>query len=142
MKGFTLGESIIVLSVCVCFLLLPVLKLENYIQTIESEQFLDSFEKKILYTQQMSIVMNRDTQILFDELNQKFTYIIDQDNEIIIVTVPDQLIAKGPSKIVFKQATGNNGNLSKYLFVDEKKQQIIEFQFQLGSGEFLFINVY
>lgn len=136
-SGFTLLESLIVLLVCTVFTLLPILSLADYQQVIENEQFIESFEKNLLYTQQMAIVMNKDTQIIFNEQTQVFHYIIEESKEIILKEVPTQIKAKGPSKIVFKQGSGNNGNLSKYTFENQLKKQVIEFQFQLGSGRYV-----
>lgn len=85
----------------------------------------------------MSIVMNKDTQIIFNEQTQVFNCIIEESKEILLMEVPDQMIVKGPSKIVFKKGSGNNGKLSKYTFENHLQRQIIEFQFQLGSGRYV-----
>ncbi|WP_271494386.1 competence type IV pilus minor pilin ComGD [Enterococcus sp. 5H] len=140
MKGFTLIESLLVLFICSIFLLLPTLSIKQWQRTLEVEQFLSSFEKRILLTQQMAIVNSVNTQILFSDQGNRITFIspkISANLEEYQLIIPSSLLADGPGKITFKKGSGNNGNLAKYSFVWEEKQQVIEFQFQLGSGRYV-----
>lgn len=138
MRGFTLIESLMVLFVCTIFILLPTLSINDWKDTLEVEQFLSSFEKKILFTQQMAVVTAIDTQILFFEQEQQFHFSIPSNGNKIeeMVGIPAPLKAVGPSKFTFKKDSGHNGKLSKFSFLWAEKNQLIEFQFQLGSGRF------
>lgn len=140
MKGFTLIESLFVLFICSMFILLPTLSIQKWQRVLEVEQFLSSFEKRLLLTQQMAVVNNINTQILFLDQENRITFIgpkIAANLEEIQLIIPASLLADGPEKITFKKGSGNNGNLAKYSFVWEEKQQVIEFQFQLGSGRYV-----
>lgn len=140
MKGFTLIESLLVLSICTAFMLLPTLAIKKWKQVLEVERFLSSFEKRILLTQQMAIVNMLDTQMVFYEQDQQIQFIIPENRsklEDMVLEVPAVLRATGPRKIIFKKGSGNNGNLSKFSFSWIEKNQLIEFQFQLGSGRYV-----
>ncbi|MDA9471511.1 hypothetical protein C240_1679 [Enterococcus sp. 5H] len=88
----------------------------------------------------MAIVNSVNTQILFSDQGNRITFIspkISANLEEYQLIIPSSLLADGPGKITFKKGSGNNGNLAKYSFVWEEKQQVIEFQFQLGSGRYV-----
>jgi competence protein ComGD len=136
MKGFTLVESLIVVFACTTFLLLPTLSINRWQQGIELEQFLSTFEKHLLLTQQMAIVTMQDTKIIFDEQEQQLQFVLS-DTENIQLPIPTALKASGPDKIVFKSMSGNNGRLAKFAYFWTEKKQLIEFQFQLGSGRYV-----
>lgn len=140
MKGFTLIESLIVLFVCSIFILLPTLAINKWREVLEVEQFLSSFEKKMLFTQQMAVLNTLDTRIVFLEHSQQIDFLVPKNEQIIkkiIVEIPASLKAEGPKEIVFKNGSGNNGRLSKFSFYWTEKDQLIEFQFQLGSGRYV-----
>ncbi|OJG71998.1 prepilin-type N-terminal cleavage/methylation domain-containing protein [Enterococcus quebecensis] len=139
MKGFTLVETLIVLFICTIFILLPTLAIKKWKQALEVEQFLSFFEKQLLFTQQMAIVNTVDTQIVFFEENQQFSFLIPKNDQMVeeMLEVPSSLKAVGPNKIIFKKSSGNNGVLSKFSFSWIEKNQLIEFQFQLGSGRYV-----
>ncbi|MGX7273002.1 MULTISPECIES: competence type IV pilus minor pilin ComGD [Enterococcus] len=140
MKGFTLIESLIVVFICTIFMLLPTLAIKKWKQVLEVDQFLSSFEKKLLFTQQMSVVNTIDTQIVFFEQSQQIHFLIPKSEHTLeteILEIPVTLIANGPDKITFKKGSGNNGKLSKFSFSWTQRKQLIEFQFQLGSGRYL-----
>lgn len=136
LKGFTLIESLVVVFVCTFFMLLPTLSIERWRHMIEIEQFLSTFEKQVLFTQQMAIIKMTDTQIVFEEEQQQLYFIVSE-NEQIHLSVPTDLNASGPNKIVFKAISGNNGKLAKFTYDWPEKKQSIEFQFQLGSGRYV-----
>lgn len=138
--GFTLIESLIVLFVCTLFMLLPTLAIKHTQQALEVEQFISSFEKKILFTQQMAVVEMVDTQIRFFKQTQQVKFLVAKNSyttEEDSVTIPSALNAEGPDKIIFKKVSGNNGKLAKFSFYWTEKNQVIEFQFQMGSGRYV-----
>ncbi|MEI5991517.1 hypothetical protein A5881_003054 [Enterococcus termitis] len=140
MKGFTLIESLTVLFICTTFMLLPILAINKWKQVLDVEQFLSSFEKKLLFTQQMAIVNTSDTQIVFFEDSQQISFISSKRESVMgkeSLQIPEDLHATGPSKIIFKRDSGNNGNLSKFSFLWTGKKKVIEFQFQMGSGRYV-----
>lgn len=140
MKGFTLLESLTVLFICTTFMLLPVLAINKWKQVLDVEQFLSSFEKKLLFTQQMAVVNTTDTQIIFYEDSQQIHFASSKKESAMSkesLQIPEVLDATGPSKITFKKDSGNNGNLSKFSFVWTEKRKVIEFQFQMGSGRYV-----
>ena len=134
MKGFTLMESLVVLFICTTFMLLPVLAINKWKQVLDVEQFLSSFEKNLLFTQQMAVVNTIDTQIVFFEDSQQISFVSSKNESLLI---PEALHANGLNKIVFKKDSGNNGNLSKFSFLWKEKKKVIEFQFQMGSGRYV-----
>lgn len=135
-KGFTLIESLVVLFICTLFMLLPTLTINKWKQTLEVEQFLSSFEKKMLFTQQIAVVNTIDTQIIFFDKRQQINFKNGQTVEEIL-EIPLTLQTVGPDKLTFKKGSGNIGKLSKFSFLWTEKNQLIEFQFQLGSGRYV-----
>ncbi|MGX7149347.1 competence type IV pilus minor pilin ComGD [Enterococcus ureasiticus] len=136
MKGFTLIESLVVLFICTIFMLLPTLTINKWKQVLEVDQFLSSFEKKLLFTQQMAVVNTVDTQVIFFEQSQQINF---KNGQVVeeILEIPVSLQIAGPEKIIFKKGSGNIGKLSKFSFSWIEKNQLIEFQFQLGSGRYV-----
>ncbi|MTD42339.1 prepilin-type N-terminal cleavage/methylation domain-containing protein [Erwinia sp. CPCC 100877] len=135
-QGFTLVETLIVLLVCSIFLFLPVLAIKEVKRSLEVDQFIAAFEKKLLFTQQLAIVDNHDTQVVFDEPRQE-VYFLTSSSIKEGLAIPPDINMSGPQKITFKKGTGNNGKLSKYSFFWKNKQLRIDCQFQLGSGRYV-----
>lgn len=135
-KGFTLIESLVVLFICTVFMLLPTLSINKWKQALEVDQFLSSFEKKLLFTQQMAVVNTIDTQIIFLEQAKQIKF---KDGQVVEkgLTIPVSLQTVGPDKLTFKKGSGNIDKLSKFSFSWTEKNQLIEFQFQLGSGRYV-----
>lgn len=140
MKGFTLIEILVVFLVCTLFMLLPTLTINKWRQVVEVDQFLASFEKKMVFTQQMAVVNAVDTQIIFLEKNQHINFLIPKNEQIVedeILEIPASLEISGSDKLTFKKGSGNISKLSKFSFSWKDKKQLIEFQFQLGSGRYI-----
>lgn len=140
MKGFTLIEILVVFLVCTLFMLLPTLAINKWRQIVEVDQFLSSFEKKMIFTQQMAVVNAVDTQIIFLEKNQHINFLIPKNEQIVedeILEIPASLEISGSDKLAFKKGSGNISKLSKFSFLWKDKKQLIEFQFQLGSGRYI-----
>lgn len=140
MKGFTLIEILVVFLVCTLFMLLPTLAINKWRQIVEVDQFLSSFEKKMVFTQQMAVVNAVDTQIIFLEKNQHINFLIPKNEQIVedeILEIPASLEISGSDKLAFKKGSGNINKLSKFSFLWKDKKQLIEFQFQLGSGRYI-----
>ena len=136
--AFTLFETLLVLLCCSVFLLLPVLSIQSWQRKIEVQQFLTSFEKNILFTQQIAIVNGIDTKLTLNEDKQEIIfYSTKQIADTTKLMVPEALKVSGPKQISFKKTTGNSGNLSKFIFKWQAEKQAIEYQFQLGSGRFV-----
>ncbi|OJG27529.1 prepilin-type N-terminal cleavage/methylation domain-containing protein [Enterococcus caccae] len=130
----------VVVFICTLFLLLPTLTIKKSQQVLEVKHFFSSFEKNILFTQQMAVVEMVDTQVLFFEQNQQIQFWLSKSESSTgkhILKVPESLKATGPDKIIFKNSSGNNGKLAKFSFLWTEKKQVIEFQFQLGSGRYV-----
>lgn len=135
-QAFTLVEALIVLLVCSTFLFLPVLAVKQVKRSLEGEQFIAAFEKQLLFTQQLAIVDNHDTQVIFDETKQTVYFLASPSTEEVL-TVPPDITMSGPQKITFKKGSGNNGTLSKYVFIWANRRLKIDCQFQLGSGRYV-----
>lgn len=133
--GYTIIELLLVLFICSFFLLLPTLSIKNWQQTLSVEQFLSSFEKKLLLIQQLAIVERYDTQFSFSSDEQVFIFVSSNRQERLIL--PRKLSFTGPKKIRFNKETGNNSQLARLEFRWYEKQQLITFQFQLGSGRYV-----
>lgn len=140
MQGFTLIESLLVVFICTMFMLLPTLAIKKWKQVLEVDQFFSSFEKQLLFTQQMAIINMTDTQIVFFESSRHIKFLTPKNEQLleeVLLEVPASLEAAGPQKIIFKKGSGNNGKLAKFSFSWTEKNQLIEFQFQLGSGRYV-----
>lgn len=136
--AFTLFETLLVVLCCSLFLLLPVISIKSWQQRIEVQQFLSSFEKNVLFTQQMAIVNGINTCLLLDEEKQEMFFCFsEQMADRSKLTIPKILKVSGPKQIHFKKITGNNGNLSKFVFYWQSKKETVEYQIQMGSARFV-----
>ncbi|MCV2499346.1 type II secretion system GspH family protein [Melissococcus plutonius] len=136
-KGFTLLESLIVLFITSTLLAFPTLMIKEWQKNLAVHQFFNTFEKRLIFTQQMAILHDYPTYIYFDETKQLLKFESNNkpvDNHSYHLKLPTVLFGSGPAIIKFNSKTGNNGRLSKYVFRWLDKKQEISYQFQLGSG--------
>lgn len=139
-KGFTLLEMLFSLAIFSSLFWLGALSVTRYHQTLIVQQFFQSFEKYLLYTQQSAIVQMAPTEIHFLEKENKLLFLTPNNQRAqaqFQLTIPEALQGTGPQKIVFKAHSGNNSQLKKYTFVWAEQKCLVEFQFQMGSGKYI-----
>ena len=134
-QGFTLIESLIVLTAAILLLGLPLIIGNQTKENVIAAQFFSSLEKHLLFTQQMAIVGGKDGQIFFSAEDRTIVFSFASGKEQL--SIPKDLSASGPSIITFKNGSGNNSQLSRYSFDWKEKGERIVFQFQMGSGRFV-----
>lgn len=134
--GFTLIEMLLTLFLVITFLMLPSIRLGKWLEQLRVNYFFDTFEKKLLYTQQMAIVLNQDTTVFLKEDDTIQYTVSNRHNDEQNLIIPKELTASATMKVVFKKQTGNNGYLAKFSFIWKEKKQQINYQFEMGSGRF------
>jgi competence protein ComGD len=139
LAGFTLIEVLIVLGLITFFTFLPTILLTQWQRAVQTEQFLATFEKQLVWAQQNAVIWNQNMEVYFSEDQQSFTFTEVKNGEPVKqeFRLPEGLTGQGPSQITFLKMTGNNRHLGKYIFYWEARNQRIEYQFQLGSGKYV-----
>ncbi|MFV0560012.1 MAG: competence type IV pilus minor pilin ComGD [Enterococcus sp.] len=135
-SAYTLVESLVVLSIVSFMIALPVLMTNKLKEQIIVNQFLSSFEKQVLATQQAAIVCQRSTSISTD--SNKKTIIFSAPSKFGgRLIIPEFLAMQRCATISFTPYTGNNSTLKQYSFYWPSQKKTIAYQFQLGSGRYV-----
>lgn len=140
LSAFTLIESLLVLLICCLFLLIPTLTISGWQRQVETEQFLNQFEKQVEAIQQTAIIRGKRTNIDYYANERQFVFSFTegvQTHYDAKLTVPETLVSKGAIKVFFEANTGNNSELKQITFVWNERKLRIVYQFQLGSGKFV-----
>ncbi|MDQ0156403.1 competence type IV pilus minor pilin ComGD [Robertmurraya andreesenii] len=138
-KGFTLIESLIVLSIFLLIISLSSLLLRTQSIQLEKQLFFTQLKADLLYAQQHAITSQKLVSVNF-VIPEKFYYIRKQNGEILIKReYSDKItVSEGSQKLFFRYHS--NGNISSfgsiYFYIDGERYQMT---FQLGRGRFYVI---
>lgn len=134
-KGFTLLESLFVLSVFLLVVSLSFILLKpNNIQ-LEKQLFFTQLQADLLYAQQYALTNQKLVSVNF--VPENFYYVRKQNGEVLIRReFPDRIIpSEGSQKLYFRYYS--DGNISSfgsiYFYIDGERYQMT---FQLGRGRF------
>lgn len=133
-EAFTLLETLFVLIIYSLFFSIASLNFQNWQENLALEHFLSTVEKNLLFTQQMAITQQKDTEVRFSEDEQCF-YFLPASNCQQILRLPQSIKFEGASRQVFIGKTGNS-SIHSYCFYLEEKGIKVVLQFQLGSGKY------
>lgn len=137
-NGFTLIESLTVLSLVGIFLLIPVIPFNKMESEIEISLFLEELQSNITLMQNEAILNNEWTEVQMRPQGRKIVFkVIGKQNHTSnrSITLPDTIeILGGYKSYRFLSKSGNQGNLNRTRFrVGDK---VYTLSFKLGSGRF------
>lgn len=138
-KGFTLIESLLVLSVVSLFVLLPVLVIDNYQKQIEVVGFCQRLEKGLYTAQQTAIIDQRQTRVAYTRAPDPgvhFQSTITGELRLSSIDVPKQLEVHSFPMILFNSSSGNNSSFPQIVLYWPEKDQTITYKFLFGSGRY------
>ncbi|API89964.1 hypothetical protein BKP56_12150 [Marinilactibacillus sp. 15R] len=137
-NGFTLIESLIVLSLVGIFLLIPVIPFNKMEADIENSLFFEELQSSITLLQNESVLNDEWTEIEMRPNAREIVFrVIGKRNHILnrSIALPDTIEILGGSKVYrFLSESGNQGNLNKTRF--QVGDKFYTLSFKLGSGRF------
>lgn len=139
--GFTLIESLIVLSVVSTMVLIPTLKLTNLYQRYRCQHFFNQFEKNLHATQQSAIVSGRMSRVYYNSEKNMYFFDYNWSSEYIHqveLFLPPEVVYKNGGNLFFHPPNGNisTGALSAIIFQESITGKTITYQLTLGSGKY------
>lgn len=135
-KGFTLLESLFVLSIFLLIISVSMLLLRPHNVQLERQLFFSQLQADLLYAQQYALTNQKLVSVNFP-LPDKFYYVRKQSGELLIKReYPESITAsEGSQKLYFRYHS--NGNISSFgsifFYIDGERYQMT---FQLGRGRF------
>lgn len=136
LRGFTLIESLITLSILSLFASLPLITVPRVKEELEVYYFLNQFENNILLTQQAAVFSSQRTTIKREyEKPNPIEFLLDEGQKAIQFT-PEALTVIYFPIIYFSLETGNIQKPEKIVFSWPKKKQRITYEFLFGKGRY------
>lgn len=137
-KGFTLVETLVVLSLIWIFLLIPVIPFQSIQEELETKQFMKELESTITLFQNHAILNEETTRFETRPAAREIAFRVVTDRDHAInqkLKIPEHIELVSASRIYrFVSGSGNQGNLNPIRFKTDS--QVIVIQFSLGSGRF------
>ncbi|MFC6463835.1 competence type IV pilus minor pilin ComGD [Marinilactibacillus sp. GCM10026970] len=137
-KGFTLVETLVVLSLIWIFLLIPVIPFQSIQEETETKQFFKELESTITLIQNHAILNGETTRFETrpDAKEIAFRVVTDRNHPLNEnLKIPEHIELVSASRVYrFVSDSGNQGNLNPIRFKTDN--QLIVIQFSLGSGRF------
>ena len=136
-KGFTLLESLLVLSIVSIMSLVLITNIVPIHQKKVIESFLNQFEKDLMYTQQFALINGESVYLLINANQQQYDVkSIDRSTPILKRNYPSEIIIESSSlsnRIVYN----SNGSIQKSgtIYIHYKKSTYKAI-FYLGKGRF------
>lgn len=135
-SGFTLLESLFVLSIFLIIISVSMLLLRPHSIQLEKQLFFTQLKADLLYAQQHALTNQKLVSVNF-VIPEKFYYIRKQNGELLLKRQYSEKItvSEGSQKLFFRYHS--NGNISSfgsiYFYIDDERYQMT---FQLGRGRF------
>ncbi|MBD8071335.1 competence type IV pilus minor pilin ComGD [Bacillus sp. PS06] len=137
-KGFTLIETLLVLSILIILTTLPFLKLSPLQEEKIIEHFFEQLTDDLLLSQQYAIMHSDSVKVYFFHASSSYKVILVETNTVVISRNYDENITINPLTLGTTIQFRNNGNISKAgtMQVVYKKSEKYNVVFQLGRGRF------
>lgn len=135
-QGFTLLESLFVLSIFLLVMSLSIVLLRPHNQQLEEQLFFSQLKSDLLYAQQYALTNQKLVNVNFIN-SDHFYYVSKQNGKMLLKREYSNKISvtEGSQKLSFRYHS--NGNISSfgsiYIYLEDKKYQMT---FQLGRGRF------
>ncbi len=138
LSSYTLLETLFVLIILSSLFLFPFVSLSSWYARLAVHRFFTQFEKRIYTTQKTAIVNQQHTRITYDKEEAQIIFdVLPHTVHWRTLEIPEELEIKQAPTLTFIAKTGNESSLSAYQFYWKKEEQIISYQFQMGSGHYL-----
>lgn len=138
-RGYTLLESLLVLLVVSFLILLPVLKGQALQEKNEESLFFKSFERSLVRSQTAAILHYQICRVQA-QVGQEVIDLSLVDGRGIkireILQVPKSVTILTNTTVTFKAGSGNIQKIVSFKFQRKWHNQLIHYQFYLGSGRF------
>lgn len=138
-SGFTLIETLLVLSVVSLFLVLPTIHFNYLTRKSETALFFESFQSSVTLVQNYAVLNDVWTVVTFRSSWKEIGFRVsgESDHPIEhIITIPDHIQLLNTSvEFRFSKKSGNIGHYETIKF--KTPEGNVEYVFQLGSGRFV-----
>jgi competence protein ComGD len=131
MAAVTLVETLVVLAIVAQLAGIPMIYVKSYQEEMAAREFLALFEKRLKGEQSLAITGGVETSVVFGARRVHFS-------NAEVLELPDCVtLVEAPGVISFKAASGNYSALKKVVLYNRKKDELVTYQFQMGSGRFV-----
>lgn len=134
--GFTLLETLFVLSIFLLIITVSVVLLRPHHTSFEKQLFFSQLKADLLYAQQYALTNQQLVSVNFVDTD-RFYYIRKQNSELLLRREYSDIItiSEGSQKLYFRYHS--NGNISSFGSIYFKiDQELYQMTFQLGRGRF------
>ena len=135
-QGFTLLETLLVLSIVIVIMTIPILTLAPLYQQQKAEHFLEQLEDDLLYAQVYALSNSATVRVYFST-QQSYRVIVSQTNQIILTRTYDNDIKIDPYTLGSTVTFRSNGNVSNAgtirITIQKAKYNLV---FMIGKGRF------
>ncbi len=135
-QGFTLLESLFVLSLFLLITSLSVFLIRPHNQQLEEQLFFSQLRSDLLYAQQYALTSQKSVNVNFISSNH-FYYISKQNGAMLLKRKYSNMITVIEGSQMLNFRFHSNGNISSigsiFIYIEEEKFQMT---FQLGRGRF------
>lgn len=139
-RGFTVFESLLVLLITSLLILLPVLKGQSLQENNEERLFFKSFERSLVRSQTAAILHFQVCRVQAQVGREVIEFSLVDGRGIKIrevLQVPKTVTIITNTTVAFKAGSGNIQKIVSFKFQRTFHNQIIDYQFYLGSGRFV-----
>lgn len=137
-KGFTLVETLVVLSLIWIFILIPVIPFQSIQEETETKQFFKELEATMTLFQNHAILNGETTRFETRPAAGEIAFRVVTDRNHPMndnLKIPEHIELVSASRVYrFISGSGNQGNLNPIRFKTDS--ELIVVQFSLGSGRF------
>ncbi len=136
-SGFTLIESLLVMLCISVFFMVPFLMVKSWKEQMEVAMFFNRLEREIEKTHQSAIIESQQTCIVQNKDKNEFIFQFYHHQKLRkeYLRVEYPLVLKTDKTIYFNSTTGNLQKVEAIKIEDNLNNQVIQYNFQLGSGK-------
>jgi len=134
-KGFTLIESLIVLSIFLIVSSITAFSLKPQFHSVNDKAFIIQLKADLYYGQQYAIANQMDVKVIFYEYEHKYVLVAGSNQIVERTHSPKIRVSQGTIPLYFKFSP--NGNLDRFgsLFI-RTEQKLYRLTFLIGKGRF------
>lgn len=136
-QGFTLLETLLVLSIVIVITSIPILKLAPLYQQQKTQHFLEQLEDDLLYAQLYALSNSATVRVYFYYQQSTYRVIVGSTNQPILTRSYDKDIKIDPFTLGSTVTFRSNGNVSNAgtirITIQEARYNLV---FMIGKGRF------
>ncbi|SKA15086.1 hypothetical protein SAMN02745116_02595 [Pilibacter termitis] len=134
-SGFTVFESLVVITLVLCFVLIPTLYFHRVMESFTNRSFFYEFERGLTHIQSICAMRRQVGQVRVQENEVS----LSSNNYQITLFLPEEIRTinrKSECEIIEISSKGTNSSLPKIVFENARRKEQIIYQFQFGTGKF------